>query len=70
MTLAAVPDGLEALVAGDLGRDLGARPDGRPGLVVVLRDSGRLRDMERALAFFAPDVEVVSFPAWDCQPYD
>jgi transcription-repair coupling factor (superfamily II helicase) len=70
VTLARVPDGLEALLAGDLARDLGARSDGRPALVVVLRDGGRLRDMEQALAFFAPDVETISLPAWDCQPYD
>jgi transcription-repair coupling factor (superfamily II helicase) len=70
VTLAAVPDGLEALVAGDLGRELGARADGTPSLVLVARDTPRSRDLERALAFFAPDVEVLSFPAWDCQPYD
>jgi transcription-repair coupling factor (superfamily II helicase) len=22
------------------------------------------------LAFFAPDIKVLSFPAWDCLPYD
>ena len=26
--------------------------------------------LARALAFFAPDIEVLQFPAWDCQPYD
>ena len=26
--------------------------------------------LARAIAFFAPDVEVLQFPAWDCQPYD
>jgi transcription-repair coupling factor (superfamily II helicase) len=24
----------------------------------------------QALAFFAPDLPVLSFPAWDCLPYD
>lgn len=26
--------------------------------------------LEETLAFFAPDVEVLKFPAWDCLPYD
>ena len=26
--------------------------------------------LARALAFFAPDIEVLEFPAWDCLPYD
>ena len=26
--------------------------------------------MAEALAFFAPEAEVLRFPAWDCLPYD
>ena len=26
--------------------------------------------LAEALAFFAPEVEVLRFPAWDCLPYD
>ena len=26
--------------------------------------------LARALAFFAPDIEMLEFPAWDCLPYD
>ena len=26
--------------------------------------------LSRALGFFAPDIEVLEFPAWDCLPYD
>ena len=26
--------------------------------------------LSRALTFFAPDIEVLEFPAWDCLPYD
>jgi transcription-repair coupling factor (superfamily II helicase) len=36
----------------------------------VARDDKRMRAMEEALAFFAPDVPVVTFPGWDCLPYD
>ena len=36
----------------------------------VALDDKRLAIMEELLAFFAPDIEVLSFPAWDCLPYD
>ena len=36
----------------------------------VARDDKRMRAMEEALAYFAPDVPVVTFPGWDCLPYD
>jgi len=36
----------------------------------VARDDKRLAAMQAALAFFAPDMPVVVFPAWDCLPYD
>ena len=26
--------------------------------------------LARGLAFFAPDIERLEFPAWDCLPYD
>ncbi len=36
----------------------------------VARDDKRLEAMRAALAFFAPDLPVLSFPGWDCLPYD
>ena len=36
----------------------------------VARDDKRLAAMQSALAFFAPDMPVLSFPAWDCLPFD
>jgi transcription-repair coupling factor (superfamily II helicase) len=29
-----------------------------------------MQQLARALEFFAPDLAVLQFPAWDCQPYD
>jgi len=69
VTLTSVPDGLEGLVVGDIARAEGAKA-GKPALIVVLRDAGRLAAMEQALTFYAPDVATIVFPAWDCQPYD
>ena len=34
----------------------------------VARDDKRLAEMQAALSFFAPDMPVVVFPAWDCLP--
>ena len=38
--------------------------------VFVARDDINLVRMTEALAFFAPQVERLEFPAWDCLPYD
>ncbi len=69
VTLASVPDGLEGLAIGDLARAEGLK-DGKPSLIVILRDAARLAAMEHALGFYAPDIATIVFPAWDCQPYD
>ncbi|SMX44918.1 transcription-repair coupling factor [Maliponia aquimaris] len=39
-------------------------------VVHVARDDRRLAALRDALAFFAPNMPVVIFPAWDCLPYD
>jgi transcription-repair coupling factor (superfamily II helicase) len=36
----------------------------------IARNDTRLDQTKTALAFFAPDVPVFVFPAWDCVPYD
>ena len=36
----------------------------------VARDDARLAAMRAALRFFAPELPVLAFPAWDCLPYD
>ena len=39
-------------------------------VLYVARDDKGVRAMQEALAFFAPKASVISFPAWDCLPYD
>src|SRR5438105_954268 len=71
LTLASVADGAEGLVTADLTRALAARKDApATSLLVICRDGGRSDALARALAFFAPDMDVLEFPAWDCLPYD
>ncbi len=36
----------------------------------VARDDKRLAAMRAALEFYAPEVPVITFPGWDCLPYD
>ncbi|GAA6165194.1 transcription-repair coupling factor [Pelagimonas sp. KU-00592-HH] len=36
----------------------------------VARDDKRLAALQSALAFFQPDMPVITFPGWDCLPYD
>src|SRR5438105_11694430 len=81
LTLANVAEGAEGLVISDLARAIAARLS-RPAtslpaislpaisLAVVCRDGARMQQLARALEFFAPDLPVLQFPAWDCQPYD
>ena len=37
---------------------------------MVCTDDGRMAQLADALAFFAPEVECIELPAWDCLPYD
>jgi transcription-repair coupling factor (superfamily II helicase) len=69
LTLASVPDGFDALVVADLARGLRAA-EGPAALVHVSRDGQRQQVLDNALRFIAPEIEVLTFPAWDCQPYD
>ncbi|MGA0562972.1 transcription-repair coupling factor [Ancylobacter sp. VNQ12] len=71
LTFANVPTGMEGLAVADLARAIAARDDAPwPTLMVICRDTERMGELERALSFFAPGVEVLPFPAWDCLPYD
>ncbi|MHA1600581.1 MAG: CarD family transcriptional regulator, partial [Alphaproteobacteria bacterium] len=65
LTVANAPEGLEALVLADLV----AAPRAM-SVVHVARDDARLSRLAEALRFFAPETEVLLFPAWDCLPYD
>lgn len=69
--LASVPEGMDPMVLGQLVREIAPDAEKQPGLLLhVARDDRRLAALEGALAFFAPDVRVLSFPAWDTVPYD
>ena len=64
LRIAGAPEGLDALALATIAQ-------GRPGGVLhVAASDMSLTAMAQALAFFAPDLDVVTVPAWDCMPYD
>jgi len=63
ITLAGAPGGQDARV-------ITALSAGGRDVLFVARDDVAAAAMFEALPFFAPDVECLDFPAWDCLPYD
>ena len=63
-TLGGAPEGLDALTVAER-----LKAEGGAGLFVA-RDFARMGEFVQAFRFFAGDVEVLEFPAWDCLPYD
>ncbi len=69
LTLAQVARGSQPLVLADIARAAQAKP--RPGRAVfIAADDAAMRSITETAAFFAPELDVVEFPAWDCLPFD
>jgi transcription-repair coupling factor (superfamily II helicase) len=67
IVLSGVASGAEPFVVNALmGKEAAA---GGP-VILVARDATRLADIEQVFRFVAPDIQVTTFPAWDCLPYD
>ncbi|MBI1181770.1 MAG: transcription-repair coupling factor [Alphaproteobacteria bacterium] len=69
LTLSGVPEGADALILADIARARAAE-GAAGGMLHVARDDARLAALQDALEFFAPEIEIVTLPAWDCLPYD
>ena len=67
LTLAGLTRGAQPLVLADLARAAGHR-DGRA--IFIAPDEAAMRSIADAAHVFAPELEVIEFPAWDCLPYD
>ncbi|MGV1904775.1 transcription-repair coupling factor [Agrobacterium cavarae] len=63
LTIGNVPSGVEALLLADMAR-------GGTSVAYVVSDGHRVADLEQILRFVAPDIPVLTLPAWDCLPYD
>ncbi|MCB1549414.1 MAG: transcription-repair coupling factor, partial [Hyphomicrobiaceae bacterium] len=68
--LTGVPEGLDALVLARIAASAGPEVGGTSLVLHVARDDRRLEALHQALAFFAPKLRVIAFPAWDTVPYD
>jgi transcription-repair coupling factor (superfamily II helicase) len=64
MTLAGAPAGFLPWLAADLARAAKGRA------VFIAPDEAAMRAVVDAAHYFAPELQTLSFPAWDCLPYD
>ena len=64
VTIYGAPEGYDALL---LAR---RRAEHKGAVLHVTRDDTRMARLHEALTYFAPEYEVIRFPAWDCLPYD
>ena len=69
LTLAGVPAGFLPWLAADLARAAHGRKGGGRA-VVIASDEAAMRSLADTAPAFAPELEVITFPAWDCLPYD
>lgn len=60
-----LPEGYDALFLADL-----LRTGHCPDILHICRDDVRLATLAAEIRFFAPDLDVLLLPAWDCVPYD
>ncbi|MCJ9668569.1 MULTISPECIES: transcription-repair coupling factor [unclassified Neorhizobium] len=63
LTIGNVPPGMEPLILAELAR-------AGQAVAYVLSDGQRMFDLEQMLSFVAPEIPVLTLPAWDCLPYD
>ncbi|MBB4084953.1 transcription-repair coupling factor [Sphingomonas carotinifaciens] len=63
LTLSGVPAGFQPSLLADL-----ARAAGR--VVFIASDDAQMRAIAGTAPYFAPELEVIQIPAWDCLPYD
>jgi transcription-repair coupling factor (superfamily II helicase) len=70
LTLSAVARGAQPLVMADLARALAHARNGSARAVFVALNDAAMAAIAEAAQFFAPELDVIEFPAWDCLPYD
>ena len=69
LTLSSLPRGAVPLVLADLARAAKTKK-GAQRAVFIAPDEAAMKSVAEAARFFAPEVDVLEFPAWDCLPYD
>jgi transcription-repair coupling factor (superfamily II helicase) len=69
LTLAGVPTGFLPWLAADLARAAHGKSAGGRAVVIVADETG-MRALADTVPLFAPEVQVLTLPGWDCLPYD
>ncbi len=69
LTVAGVPSGVDALVLADLMR-LRSQCHAGTTVLYIARNGAQVAELQRAIAYVAPEINIFDFPAWDCLPYD
>ena len=64
LTLSSVPTGFTPLLMADLARAASGRT------LFIASDDSAMRALADTIPFFAKELEILQFPAWDCLPYD
>jgi transcription-repair coupling factor (superfamily II helicase) len=64
LTLASVPAGFTPLLLADLTRAA------KSSALFIATDDAAMRMVADTVPFFAPELEILQFPSWDCLPYD
>jgi transcription-repair coupling factor (superfamily II helicase) len=63
ITVHGAPEGFDANLIARRAQESGA-------VIHIARDDARLARLADAIGFFAPNLPLLRFPAWDCLPYD
>ncbi|MDG1858545.1 MAG: transcription-repair coupling factor [Emcibacteraceae bacterium] len=66
LILSNVPEGMDALLLADTARDI----DKSKVILHIARDDMRMENIAELISYYIPDADVITFPAWDCLPYD
>jgi transcription-repair coupling factor (superfamily II helicase) len=67
LTLSGVPAGFQPWLLADIARAAGAA---NARAVFIASDEQQMRAIADTAPTFAPELEIVEIPAWDCLPYD
>jgi len=64
LSVSGAPEGYDAYIAAEAAKRTGAL------VLFAVADDARAAAALESARFFAPDISVLHFPAWDCLPYD
>ena len=65
LILSNVPEGMDALVLSQEAAGMG-----KGQILHIARDDIRMDNIAELISYFQPNLDVITFPAWDCLPYD